>query len=166
MVHSARIELLLVLVLSTQYSVLCTSSRAAAPELPDYTQTSWHTELVALHNAARAKQRAAPLVASAPLAQAAQAHAIHMAKTGKFAHNDIGDGDVTSRIDATGYQGRRWAENIAWGAGTAKKAHEIWMKSPPHREQLLSTDYSEVGFGACKAADGKVYWVACFGAPQ
>jgi uncharacterized protein YkwD len=100
------------------------------------------------------------------LAQAAQAHADHMAKTGKFGHDEIGNGDVTTRIEATGYKGRRWGENIAWGAASADKAHEIWMKSQPHREQLLSADYKEVGFGACKAADGKVYWVACFGAPQ
>jgi len=168
MFHYVRLVLMFFWVLSTQYSVLTTVS-AAAPDAPaarDFTAAAWHAKLVELHNAARAEVKAAPLVANAQLAQAAQQHADHMASTGKFAHAEIGDGDPTTRIDATGYKGRKWGENIAWGAPSATKAHQIWMESPPHREQLLTPEYKEVGFGACKAADGKIYWVACFGAPQ
>jgi uncharacterized protein YkwD len=154
-----RIALLLLCVLSTEYSVLGTASAA------DYTQRTWHTKLVTLHNAARAEAKASPLSANAKLAAAAQAHAEHMARTGEFAHEGIGNGDPSTRIAAAGYTGKRYGENIAWGATSAEKAYEIWMKSDPHREQLLTPEYTEVGFGASKAADGKVYWVACFGAP-
>jgi uncharacterized protein YkwD len=162
-----RVAVMLLGVLSTQYWVLGTVWSAApnAPAARDFTTASWHMKLVELHNAARAELKAAPLVANAQLAQAAQQHADHMATTGKFAHAEIGDGDPTTRIDATGYKGRKWGENIAWGAPSAEQAHKIWMESPPHREQLLTPEYKEVGFGACKAADGKIYWVACFGAP-
>ena len=166
MFRHALLGSLLVAVLSTQYSILTTSAHSAAPAAsPDYTQTSWHTKLVDLHNAARAPLGVAPLAANPLLAQAAQAHANHMATSGQFSHSGIGDGDVTSRVSAAGYKASRWGENIAWGPASAAGAQEVWMNSPPHREQLLSGDFQEVGFGACKASDGKVYWVACFGSP-
>jgi uncharacterized protein YkwD len=152
-------------VLSTPYSVLSTSALAASPAPRSFTGAAWHAKLVELHNAARASAKAAPLAVSDKLAQAAQAHADHMAATGQFAHEGIGDGDPSTRIAAAGYSGRRFGENIAWGPASAAGAQEVWMNSPPHRQQLLSKDYQEVGFGACQGQDGQVYWVACFGSP-
>ena len=131
--------------------------------------TSYRPRLLELHNAARAEQKAAPLVHNDLLAKAAQAHAQHMAKTGKFAHDGIGDGTIPQRIDAAGYKWSRAGENIAWsGQGTqddTRAVMDIWLKSPAHRMQLLS-DYREVGFGRAAATGGKVYWVACFGNPE
>ncbi len=145
---------------------LCAARAADVPsDLPDHTAKAWHVKLVELHNAARAAESASPLMANVLLAKAAQAHANHMAKTGKFAHEGIDNGTPTTRIAEAGYQGMRWGENIAWGADTPEKVQEIWMNSPPHKAQLLKPEYTQVGFGVCKAPDGKIYWVACFGTP-
>ena len=133
---------------------------------------TYHAELLQLHNAVRAQQKLSPLTNNELLAKAAQAHADHMAATGKFAHQGIGDGTIDSRIDDAGYDWSRVGENIAWAgpvqgkdvAADSRGIMKVWMNSPPHRKQLLS-DYQQVGFGRAIAADGKVYWVACFGNP-
>ena len=133
------------------------------------TASSYHARLLAGHNHVRAQQKLPALTYDALLAKAAQAHANHMAATGKFAHDGIGDGTIDSRADAAGYDWMRVGENIGWtGKGTtdhAAKVMQIWMESPPHKMQILSDKFREIGFGRAVAADGKVYWVACFGVP-
>lgn len=51
------------------------------------------------------------------------------------------------------------AEVIAVGTDgmTATQAVDVWMKSPPHREIILSSAYTKIGIGY---ADG--YWCAVF----
>jgi uncharacterized protein YkwD len=141
---------------------------AAQTNGDDATQP-YQLQLLALHNAVRAAEKLPPLAHDQLLAKAATAHAAHMARTGKFAHDGIGDGTIDSRIDDAGYNWLRAGENIAWSSkGTesdTRLAMKIWLDSPPHRMQLLS-DFREVGFARATAADGKVYWVACFGTPQ
>lgn len=133
-------------------------------------QPSYYAKLLAGHNAARAQQKLPALAYNALLSKAAQAHANHMAATGKFAHDGIGDGAIDTRADAAGYDWMRVGENIGWtGKGTTDhtaKAMQIWLQSPPHKMQILSSNFREVGFGRAVAADGKVYWVASFGVPQ
>ena len=131
--------------------------------------TTYQARLLAGHNAARATQSLGALKYDALLAKAAQAHASHMAATGQFAHEGIGDGTIVERIDAAKYDWSRAAENIAWTSkGTTDdttKAMQVWLASPPHKMQILSPNFQEVGFGRAVGADGKVYWVACFGSP-
>ena len=130
--------------------------------------SDYRAQLLAYHNAVRADAKLPALTHDALLSQAAKAHANHMAKTGKFAHDGIGDGKIDERIDAAGYNWKKVGENIAWsGNGTAdntRLAMQIWLASPPHKMQILS-EIQEVGFGRAVGADGKVYWVACFGTP-
>jgi len=130
---------------------------------------AFQMQLLALHNAARAEAKLPPLAHDALLARAAQAHAQHMARTGKFAHDGIGNGTIASRIDDAGYAWAHAAENIAWTRAAARDearaAMNKWLASPPHRAHILGED-REVGFGRAASADGKVFWVACFGTPQ
>ena len=132
-------------------------------------RTSYPARLLAAHNAARAQQKLPALTYDVLLAKAAQAHANHMAATGKFAHDGIGDGTIVERIDAAKYDWSRAGENIAWTSkGTAEDtnmAMKVWLESPPHKMQILSPNFQEVGFGRAVASSGKVYWVACFGSP-
>ena len=47
---------------------------------------------------------------------------------------------------------RYWAvgENLVWASPnlTARRAVKMWMKSPPHRANLLSKNWREVGLSA------------------
>ena len=105
---------------------------------------------------ATAKPALAP---NALLLDATRAHSQFMLDHDKFAHENIGDGDPGTRIQAAGYAllGNNWAyaENIAI-QGTTGPAnltaltianHDGLFKSPDHRENLLGAQYREVGVG-------------------
>ena len=144
--------------------VLASTQLTSAEEAPSYP-----ARLLAGHNSIRAQEELPALAYDALLAKAAQAHAKHMATTGEFAHEGIGDGTIVERIDAAKYDWSRAAENIAWTSkGTSDDtdmAMKVWLDSPPHKMQILSPNFQEIGFGRAVASDGKVYWVACFGSP-
>jgi uncharacterized protein YkwD len=76
-------------------------------------------------------------------------HAKDMTRRHYFAH-----GDFVGRIRAANYLSgaRSWSvgENIAWGTGsygTAAGIVRIWMNSPPHRHNVLSSGFREIGIG-------------------
>jgi uncharacterized protein YkwD len=73
-----------------------------------------------------------------------------------FAHDRRG---LIRRIKRVGYMRnhRRWAigENIAWGQGSAGNPAEIvksWMNSPPHRRNILSRKFRQIGIGVAPGA--------------
>lgn len=88
------------------------------------------------------------------LARAALGHSKDMVRRSYFAHDSRSGATFMDRIRRRGYLSgaSRWTvgENIAWGAGTEgtpRSIVEAWMKSPPHRANILSRTYSEVGIG-------------------
>ena len=96
---------------------------------------------------------------------ASMRHARDMARHDFFAH-----GDFVGRIKATDYLAGAGAwtvgENIAWGAGpyaTPKGIVRMWMNSPPHRDNILSRRFREIGIGIARGAprggvsDGATY---------
>src|SRR3954471_21340301 len=71
-----------------------------------------------------------------------------------FAHDSLDGRDVVARLKEVTYipKAGDWVigENLAWGSGslgTPKALVNAWMNSPPHRENLLSGDFQEVGMG-------------------
>jgi uncharacterized protein YkwD len=91
------------------------------------------------------------------LAQAASRHANDMVSRGFFSHNSPGGGTFIDRITAPGYTrgARSWlvGENLAWGAGslsTPANLVDAWMKSPPHRANLLRGRFREIGLSGVR----------------
>ncbi len=89
------------------------------------------------------------------LSRAARGHAREMVRHNYFAHDSRSGVSSTSRIVRSGYtrRARRWSvgENIAWGAGqrsTPRAIVRAWMNSRPHRRNILSRSFNEVGVGA------------------
>jgi uncharacterized protein YkwD len=83
------------------------------------------------------------------LSLASQRHAKDM-----VAHDYFEHGNFVGRIKATRYLAgtQVWTvgENIAWGAGDLATPAEIvnaWMHSPPHRHNILSGKFREIGIG-------------------
>lgn len=122
------------------------------------------TELLNLHNKERKKQKLGALSMNDLLTSAAQDYAEFMAESGKFGHNE--QGTPEERVKATGYEAAAGGENIAWGLPSAARVFREWMKSEHHRDNVLTADFTEVGFGIATNANGDVYWVANFGAPR
>lgn len=91
---------------------------------------------------------------SSRLAAAAAKHSRAMATKGFFAHSSANGAVFWKRIERfypTG-EHRYWevGENLVWQAPelSAKQAVRRWMKSPPHRVNLLKPGWREIGLAA------------------
>ncbi len=88
------------------------------------------------------------------LDEAAQAHSADMVSHGYFEHTSPTGSTMVSRILGARYMTMldAWTvgENLAWGTGTLGTPQTTmvgWMKSPPHRANVLGSDFREVGIG-------------------
>ena len=88
---------------------------------------------------------------STSLARAAARHSRSMATGGYFAHKSFNGLAFWRRIKAFYSANRRkyWSvgENLAWASPdlNAKQVVKMWMESPPHRANLLSKKWHEIG---------------------
>ncbi len=89
--------------------------------------------------------------------EAAQPWARRMASTGDFRHRELDA--VRERCTRFGWVG----ENIAYGFPTVDDVMNAWMNSPGHRANLLHREFTHVGIGIKRDANGRKYWVQNFG---
>jgi uncharacterized protein YkwD len=113
--------------------------------------------LLCLMNRARRRYGLQPLRANRCLHRVAARHAHDMVNRRYFAHTTPNGWDPGRRARASGYVPRRAAwivgENIAWGvAGAARPSWVVsaWMHSPPHRHNILSRHFRDVGIGVAR----------------
>jgi uncharacterized protein YkwD len=91
------------------------------------------------------------------LTAAANQHSASMAAKGYFSHESANGGSFWRRIAGFyGYRGyRQWSvgENLLWSSPSVSPggALQMWMNSPPHRENLLSRSWREIGLSAVHA---------------
>jgi uncharacterized protein YkwD len=91
---------------------------------------------------------------STPLSRAAEQHSGEMARVGYFAHESADGSSFDKRIARFYPSGRRpyWSvgENLLWSSPSidAAGALQLWLNSPPHRENLLTARWREIGISA------------------
>jgi uncharacterized protein YkwD len=74
-------------------------------------------------------------------------------------------------FQAAGYlPARAFGENLAWGQGAFGSplgTLQLWLKSPPHRRNLLARNWRDLGIaferGHMFGRDGVALWVMQFG---
>ena len=101
------------------------------------------------------------------LSEVARRYSCAMAQGGFVAHT-APDGDTLSdRLQRAGSAYRAAGENLAYieGPAPAPKAVAGWMKSPPHRENILRRDFTTTGVGACRSDRG-TYFTQLFVRPR
>jgi len=105
-------------------------------------------------NAFRQQHGLRPLRFSPSLGAAARQHSTEMALRGYFAHSSA-DGSSFDRRIARYYpmgRSRYWSvgENLLWSSPDvdAGGALQMWENSPPHRENLLTPRWREIGISA------------------
>ncbi len=98
-------------------------------------------------NLDRSENGLPPLHLSKRLTQAAQEKAADMFAKNYWAHF-APDGSTTPWmfIKDSGYQYVYAGENLAKGYTTSDSVVQAWMNSPSHRENMLSKNYTDVGF--------------------
>jgi uncharacterized protein YkwD len=110
-------------------------------------------------NAQRDRYGLPPLKLNKRLSKAARGHARDMVRRDYFAHDSLGGGTFVDRIRRSGYLSgaSSWSvgENLAWGTNerSAPRAiTDMWMNSPGHRANILSSSFREVGIGLALGA--------------
>ena len=101
-------------------------------------------------NQMRAAHGLRPLVVSAALTAAARHHSLEMVRSGFFAHESADGSPFDRRIRRFYRSFRSAGENIAFGCPdlSADAAMALWMKSPPHRRNILDPRWREIGIAA------------------
>lgn len=126
------------------------------------------TATLCLLNAERTSRGLKALKVNAKLAKAADGKAADMVRRRYFAHDTPDGKKFTAAIQAAGYTkgARRWSvgENLGWGGGARALPAamvDAWLASPPHRANLLSRKWAEVGIGLAlgtpKGGEGATY---------
>jgi uncharacterized protein YkwD len=100
-----------------------------------------------------------PLRANSRLRAAAVFHSRDMGRRGYFEHDSISGTPFWRRIErfypSRGFRSWTVGENLLWGSESYSAAFAVreWMESPPHRENILSRQWREVGIGAAHFAN-------------
>ena len=109
--------------------------------------------------------RGLPLLSPDPaLQKAAQWMAEDLARRGQLDHTDSRGRDMKTRLQFFGYHDPHiMAENVAAGPETPETVVEQWLRSRPHRANMLNPDIREVGVGHARNSAGISFWVLDLG---
>lgn len=103
--------------------------------------------LLSITNEARHKEGAGEVVLNDKLSQAAILKAQDMFAKNYWAHNSPDGTTPWEFFKRVGYDYTYAGENLARGFTSSGDVVDAWMASPSHRENMLSSNYREVGFG-------------------
>lgn len=137
-----------------------------------YSSSESVDRMLADTNAQRLANGDKPLKINTALDQAAAAKASDMATRNYWSHNTPDGNPPWVFVTATGYSYTKLGENLATGFDSEADAIKGWMASPPHRENLLDPNFSEVGFGFANAPNyiatngPATIFVAFYGTPS
>ncbi len=155
-----------------QFAVLCCLCLVAAfvsaggDTGKPFKHTANEEKIFELTNAERKKEDVATLKLNAELSKIARAHSENMARQGKMAH-DLDDKTPFDRMRGAGFLYTYAGENVAKGTNVTLPAiMDGWMKSEGHRKNILKTEFSDIGVGIARAANGDVYFTQLFAKPR
>jgi hypothetical protein len=124
------------------------------------TQSADVRDIFLYTNQQRAFENLPPLAWSDTLAAAARLHAQRMAAAATLSHRYANEPELGARAAAAGARFTSIAENI--GAGSyARQIDEAWMRSMPHRSNILDARMNTIGI-AVVAAGPTLYAVEDF----
>lgn len=123
--------------------------------------------VIELVNLERTSRGLDPLTADPLLNQMSEDYCCEMIEGGFFAHDNpyTGEGPGQRAINA-GYIYLAVGENLAAGQTSPEQVVADWMASTEgHRENILATQWREVGVGVRTGGQYGVYWTLEFGNP-
>jgi uncharacterized protein YkwD len=127
------------------------------------------TGVIQQTNAQRTKYNLPPLKENQELDHSAQLKVDDMFKNQYFAHESPSGIGVTDLAEETDYDFLAIGENLALGNFKNDEVLvQAWMDSPGHRENILNSNYQEIGVSVKKSIfEGKTTWLAVqhFGLP-
>ena len=85
-----------------------------------------------------------------------------MASVARMTHRGRGGRHHARRMRVMGYHRCYSGENVAEGRLSAEDAFAGWVKSAPHRRNLVRR-FRDMGAGVVRGSNGRVYWTQVFG---
>lgn len=125
---------------------------------PAFEASAITRQVVNLVNQERAKAGLPPLAAATNLDIYAQTRSTELPTVFDHVRPD-GSNPLTAVFSLGNYSTA--GENIAMGYTSSQAVMEGWMKSPGHRENILSAKYTSIGVG-CYKHNGVLYWTQIF----
>lgn len=122
-------------------------------------------------NIQRSQNSRGALALNGQLSQAAQAKANDMIARNYWSHVTPDGAQPWSFMSNAGYSYTAAGENLAYGFDSSSATVAGWMNSPSHKANLLSGDFTEVGFGIANGANfhdsgEQTVIVAMYASPQ
>jgi uncharacterized protein YkwD len=127
-----------------------------------------------LVNWARAEERRSQLRERSALRRAARLKGRVVASCRQFSHTPCGT-DVAAAVRESGYRYVLLGENLfagPWGRVSPREVVSAWLRSPPHRANLLGARFRDLGVAPARAPDlfgggrDAVVWTAAFAVPR
>lgn len=123
-------------------------------------QTSYAKQVLSLVNVEREKNGLAPLAWNEQVAQSAMVRANEIQTS--FSHTRPNGSDFSTALKENGVNYRSAGENIAWGQKTPEEVVTAWLNSEGHRANIMNKNFTNLGVGYVKNANGTPYWVQLF----
>lgn len=106
-----------------------------------------HQTLLNATNTQRSNFNRGSLTLNNKLNGAAQAKADDMVSRNYWSHNTPDGQEPWVFINRVNYDYQKAGENLAYGFVSSSETINGWMNSPTHKENLLDSEFTEVGFG-------------------
>lgn len=130
--------------------------------IPAISEKNFEGKVVQLVNQKRAQAGLKPLAHNWELSRVARYKSMDMRDRGYFSHTSPTYGSPFTMIKSFGISYRAAGENIAMGQSTPQAVVDAWMKSPGHRANIMSTQFTEIGVGYAFGGSGRHYWTQMF----
>src|SRR3989338_4718172 len=148
--HRAKIlhhtNLFLTIIFLLLASFLIQGIKGAFPSVLGIKADVSSEELLSLTNKERRNAGVNPLIFNEKLSEAAIKKAQDMFEYDYWAHNSPSGKTPWVFIKSSGYKYVYAGENLARGFVKADDVVKAWMASPDHRNNMLSSNYQDVGF--------------------
>lgn len=141
--HLSTITYLMILLLLFQVSLSFLPATGA--RVLGYASQISTSDVVALSNQKRVSNGLSALNYNASLSEAAKKKGEHMIANDYWAHVAPDGTEPWYFFNAVGYKYKYAGENLARDFSNANSAVDAWMASPSHKENLMSSKYTEIG---------------------
>jgi uncharacterized protein YkwD len=147
LLHNSSIFVLCLSLLFAQLVITGINSVSKETAILGYASQISKSEVIRLTNVKRAEAGLPPLTENPNLDNGAQMKGAHMLSMGYWAHVAPDGTQPWKFFGDVGYDYRYAGENLARDFSSAQAAVDAWMASPSHRDNMLSSKYSEIGIG-------------------
>ncbi|PYZ98915.1 hypothetical protein CR205_10195 [Alteribacter lacisalsi] len=133
------------------------TSEQTSSELSQFEQ-----EVVRLTNEERAQHGLPELEIAEDVSEVARDKSADMRDQGYFSHDSPTHGSPFDMLRNYGVSYNAAGENIAAGQQTPEQVVDAWMNSQGHRENILSSNYTEIGVGHVEGGQYGHFWTQMF----